>query len=166
MLGEGVRAMRSIPGYEGRYSAEEDGRIFSHLAGRYLRPGWTGENGAYRHVSLGRGHTRNVHDLILRTFRGAPPEGMEGRHLDGIGSNNALTNLVWSTHSVNLLDKNAHGTMPKGERHHACAISDADVVRLLAKRATGLSYPKLGKLFGISTSQAHRIVTGQNRKET
>ena len=105
MLGEGFRDMKSIPGFEGRYSATEDGR------------------------------------------------------------NNASSNLDWATQSENILDKSRHGTMVKGEAHHACAISDADVAKLKKMRIDGLSYPYLGRLFGISKSQAHRIVTGQNRKD-
>ena len=84
--------------------------------------------------------------------------------MDGEGSNNRLTNLQWSTHSDNVLDKNAHGTMVKGERHHACAIGDADCRRLRRRRGDGVSYPGLAKEFGISKSQAHRICAGINRK--
>ena len=164
MLGEGVRAMKPIPGYEGRYSAQEDGRIYSHITSRYLKPGPCGGQMAYRHVTLRPGGSRNVHDLILRTFRGPPPEGTEARHLDGKGDNNALINLEWSTHSQNLLDKHSHGTMPKGELHPMAVLSDAQVMQMRELRAAGASYPKLAVEFGISTSQAHRICKGQNRR--
>lgn len=165
MLGEGFRDMKSIPGFEGRYSATEDGRIFSHASKKFLRPGPSGGDGKYLHVSLGRGNSRNVHELVLLAFVGPRPAGHVGRHKDGNGRNNASSNLDWATQSENILDKSRHGTMVKGEAHHACAISDADVAKLKKMRIDGLSYPYLGRLFGISKSQAHRIVTGQNRKD-
>lgn len=164
MLDEGLRIMKPIPGFEGRYSASEDGRIFSHVSNKYLKPGASGGDGKYVHVSLGKGCSRNVHELILLTFVGPAPSGHVARHLDGNGRNNALSNLAWATQSENILDKNDHGTMVRGEFHHACAISDADVLELRRLRVQGMSYPKLGKRFGISKSQAHRIATGQNRK--
>lgn len=159
MLGEGLR-MRPILGLEGRYSATEDGRIYSHFSARFLRPSTSGR---YEHVSVGHKKTRAVHVLVLLAFKGRPPAGMVARHLDGNSKNNKATNLVWSTQRENMLDKNAHGTMVRGELHHSCKVTDAVVVKIKQARADGRSYPQIGNLFGISTSQAHRICTNQNR---
>lgn len=155
--------MIDIPSFEGRYAATRDGKIYSHLTNKFLSPNKTGSSRSYFSVSLGRRKTSLVHTLVLLTYRGPRPLGYVARHLDGNSLNNFADNLVWSTQSENCLDKNSHGTMIAGEKHHKARIDDATVALLLDARKTGLSFPVLGRKFGISTSQAHRICSGQNR---
>lgn len=53
---------------------------------------------------------------------------------------------------------------PVGQYHPAAKLSDADALRLLELRARlGLGYTALGRIFGISRSQARNIVTGRSR---
>lgn len=58
-----------------------------------------------------------VHRLVLETFVGPCPEGMEACHNDGNRNNNSLENLRWDTHSANLMDRREHGTAPIGDKH-------------------------------------------------
>ena len=51
-----------------------------------------------------------VHRLMLETFVGPCPPGMECRHLNGDPTDNRLCNLVWGTHSENIKDMYRHGT--------------------------------------------------------
>lgn len=63
--------------------------------------------------------TLYVHRLVLEAFVGPCPEGMEGCHIDGDGTNNRLDNLRWDTHVGNVKDSIRHGTFyPK--RFHGC----------------------------------------------
>lgn len=59
----------------------------------------------YRIVHLGRGARKYVHRMVLETFVGNCPKGMECLHLDGDNKNNKLDNLKWGTHSDNELMK-------------------------------------------------------------
>lgn len=161
MLGEGVRAMTPIPGFVDLYSATDDGRIYSHVSNKFLSQS---KSGRYAHVSLGSGRSRRVHELILETFRGPRPSGYVGRHLNGNSHDNNLLNLEWSTQSQNILDKVAHGTMPRGMTHPMRKMTQEQVIDLLRCRAQGDSYPMLAAKFGISKSQAHRIATYKNWK--
>lgn len=54
-----------------------------------------------RSVSLGR--------LVLETFVGPCPEGMECCHNDDNSYNNVLSNLRWDTRRANLLDRFRNG---------------------------------------------------------
>ena len=54
--------------------------------------------------------TKVVHKLVLMTFGGPQPEGMEACHNDGDTSNNRSDNLRWDTHQNNMRDKIEHGT--------------------------------------------------------
>jgi hypothetical protein len=74
---------------------------------------------------------RYVHDMVLETFVGPCPEGMEARHLNGVASDNRVANLEWSTHAVNMRDMLIHGTHPTSlacrRRREATAIAEGGV---------------------------------------
>jgi hypothetical protein len=55
-----------------------------------------------------------VHRLVLETFVGPCPEGMECLHGDGNKHNNNVGNLRWGTKVENEQDKVLHGTSRKG----------------------------------------------------
>lgn len=58
-----------------------------------------------------------IHRLVLETFIGPAPEGLQTRHLDGNPRNNRLDNLCWGTPKENQADRALHGTDNKGERN-------------------------------------------------
>jgi NUMOD4 motif-containing protein/HNH endonuclease len=116
-----------IPGYEGLYRISDTADIWSF-------PRATTRGGLLKHVIGTAGYhwvtlTKDgkqarfqVHRLVLAAFDGPCPEGQEARHLDGNPANNrwepgteeeriaAGGNLIWGTHSENILDKHRHGT--------------------------------------------------------
>jgi hypothetical protein len=47
---------------------------------------------------------RRVHQLVLETFIGPRPPGLECCHWDGVKINNRLMNLRWDTHAANAAD--------------------------------------------------------------
>ena len=59
-----------------------------------------------------------VHVLVLSTFVGPRPDGMEVRHLDGNSLNNSLENLAWGTHKENTQDAFVHGSFPNLFKTH------------------------------------------------
>lgn len=111
---------KPIPGFDGHYEASDTGLIrsldrtittFSRTGkpyqqlrpGRVLKPGkigWT----KHLHVVLEGRIDRTVHSLILETFVGPCPPGMEALHHDDDPSNNNLSNLSWGTRSENAYD--------------------------------------------------------------
>lgn len=121
-----MEVWKDIPGYEGRYQASTEGRIRS-MGGlklcRYGRTGTTytmsyqgrikkmsiGSHG-YPVVNLGHADIRTVHSLVMLTFVGKCPKGMEICHNDGNRLNTRLSNLRYDTHKANEADKILHGT--------------------------------------------------------
>jgi hypothetical protein len=62
--------------------------------------------------------TFKVHRLVLMTFLGPCPEGMEACHFpDRDVSNNRLENLRWDTKKANAFDQYLHGTRALGSRN-------------------------------------------------
>jgi hypothetical protein len=69
-----------------------------------------------------------VHRLVLETFIGPCPEGMEAHHFpDPDPQNNRLENLSWSPKAQNQGDRHIHGTDGKGERNARAKLTDKQV---------------------------------------
>ena len=105
---------RTINGHEA-YSVSNYGRVIG-TKGTPLKPSGRGHKRKYQAVALTKGVQRYVHHLVLETFVGPRPAGLEVRHLDGDPSNNRLDNLVYGTSTENGQDMVAHGNSNRGER--------------------------------------------------
>lgn len=112
-----------IPGYTGYYEASTTGLVRSidrdivrsngspmRLRGRVRQlcelDGWMSVTLSIAGVL----QSYRVHHLVLRTFTGPCPPGMEGCHNDGNFRHNWIDNLRWDTSSSNHFDKVRHGT--------------------------------------------------------
>lgn len=106
-----LEEFRDIPGFPG-YLAGNMGTILSGRGARKVLIGGKNKKG-YRHVALsreGKRYTIDVHRLVLITFVGPAPDGMEACHNDGNNQNNTVGNLRWDTQEANYMDKVKHGT--------------------------------------------------------
>ena len=95
------------------YEVSSWGRV---RRGEYLVASWPNHKG-YHLVSLEvatreRPILRYVHRLVVLAFRGIDTRRRIVNHGDGNKGNNRLTNLAWSTTSVNVL----HGRRLRAER--------------------------------------------------
>lgn len=61
---------------------------------------------------------RRVHRMVLETFVGPRPDGMDATHLDGDKLNNQADNLSWRSRSDNIKDQVAHGTHRNSSKTH------------------------------------------------
>ena len=103
--------LSSIPGFPG-YTIVRDGRVWSHKTSKILKPSKISK---YGHLCIalcnnGKMHRRLVHRLVLETFVGPCPDGLECRHLDGNPANNRVENLRWGTRIENIRDQSRHKT--------------------------------------------------------
>lgn len=112
--------MKDVPEFAGRYSASEDGRIWSHRSASFLKPYWDDKN-PYPKVSLrldGKQVARTVHSLVASAYLGPRPEGLETRHMDGDPLNSRPSNLRYGTKGKNTLDSVGHGTHNNARKTH------------------------------------------------
>jgi len=176
----GPRPVASVPGY----TVAEDGRVFApslwivawarasgkvpYALGRVcqtrpLRP--LPNDGGYLRVRVQLGTRvawRPVHALVLEAFVGPRPSPRHhGAHLDGNRHNNHAENLAWKLPHENERDKRHHGTAPRGG--HTPRLSAAKVRALRAAAASGASFSKLAKRYGIHRSSVARIVKHERR---
>ena len=154
------------------YEVSSEGRVRSSRAygrskaplkqKRLLRP--TIQRDGYLRIDLRRdGQTfhRQLHCLVLESFVGPCPPGMECAHDDGVRTNCALDNLQWKTRRDNHADKLRHGTHQSGEANGAAKLSAEDVRQIRAQRGF-LSQTHLAHMFGVTNSTIHLIHAGRN----
>lgn len=110
----------------------------------------------------GRGYpVLKVSRLVLETFRGPCPPGMECRHLNSSSTDDRLRNLTWGTREQQIADQKRAGTFSKppillgaknpSYRHTPEAYEEAKILR-----AEGRTSRQVAKLTGISKSQLLR----------
>lgn len=163
---------KDIPGYEGRYQASTMGRIrsldrmvrgvchftgkefYRKVKGQILRPGRFCKCG---HVSVVLGHGAigsPVHQLVMKTFVGEPPEGMEVLHENGDPTDNRLENLRYGTRTENILD-----VFRQGKAWRKLSVDDVQAIRF--GFYCGISGVELSKMFGVSQSIISAIRKGR-----
>ena len=163
---------KDIPGYEGKYQASTEGRIRSldyevncrnpytgdlfkrTINGRVLRPGKFCKCG---HLSVILGHGTSgkpVHQLIMRTFVGEPPLGMEVLHINGNPKDNRLENLRYGTRTENILDVYKQGGVWR-------KLSTDDVYAIRFGLLCGMKGIDLARAFDVSPSVISSIKVGR-----
>ena len=123
--------MKDIPNYNGDYLASEDGRIYSTLINKYLKP-YKDKKG-YMVVHLKDG-IKKVHRLIAMTFLDNPDNLPQVNHRDENKENNRVENLEWCDNKYN----SNYGT--KGERLSKALINNDERSKKV------LQYTRDGKL--------------------
>ncbi len=142
-----------------KYYADKDGCVYTYRAGKYHKLK-TNMSGNYHRVRLG-GKPRMVSHVILETFVGPRPEGMEASHLDGNTDNNRLDNLVWESRSDNLLRKREHGTDHGGARNPSAVLTQEQVDEIRAShQPRKVTYQMLAEKFGVSRHTIANIIQG------
>lgn len=93
---------KHIDGFINKYVVYEDGRVWSMVTNRFLKPY---ESCRYLKVKL-EGKNYLVHRLVAQSFIPNREGKSDVNHIDGNKYNNHRSNLEWSTRSENL--KHAH----------------------------------------------------------
>jgi hypothetical protein len=130
-------------------------------AGNILRP-WTHTSG-HLYVSLGRGHKRQVHRLVLFAFVGPQPsDSHESCHRDSNPINNHAENLYWGTRLENIIDTIRHRDRAPS------AITTVTIANELRAKYSGVrgGVQALATEYGLPHSVVWRIVHGWTYNRT
>jgi hypothetical protein len=120
--------IKEIVGFDSYYISK-DGRIWSCRRNRWLTLCPSSRND-YLCVYLyknGKRIFKSVHRLVLETFIGPCPDGMECCHNDGNPKNNKLDNLRWDTKISNQSDRKKHGTDNYARGEQISKLTEQDV---------------------------------------
>lgn len=162
----------AIPGYEGIYEASTEGRIRRILSipncrrVPYTLKPQNGSNG-YTICALSKDRiqrSKSIHRLVMAAFHG--PSEREVNHLNGNKRDNRLANLEYVTPKQNCEHAVKTGLMPSGERKiRSAKLTAADVRKIRAARAVGLSAAELAACFRVHEQNIYQILARKTWKQ-
>lgn len=152
---------KDVVGYEGIYKVSDKGQVKSDNGILTLT-----ESRGYLYVNLfknGKRKTKLVHRLVLESFLGPCPPGMEVRHFpDRRGSNCKLSNLSYASHQVNCADQVFHNTLRIGSMNGRSKIDEVEAAKIVEYYSSGdFTQEELGTMFGMSFRAIGYIVSGR-----
>ena len=90
---------KPIKGYEGLYYITEDGKVYSNIQNKWLKP--INQVNGYLMVPL-QGGKKYIHRLVAETFIPKPNNLSQVNHKDENKKNNHIDNLEWCTPKYNI----------------------------------------------------------------
>lgn len=173
---------KEIPEFRGFYSVSNHGRVKRHTTlvkcargyrtiKEHIQKMGKDKNG-YHLVGLcvlGKMYTRKVHRLVGEAFVINPENKPQINHINGIKSDNAHTNLEWTTGSENIihafLTGLKSGESKRGEKHHNAKLTreQVDSIRFEYAHST-ISYRKLGRKYNMSRMAIKYIIQNKSWK--
>ena len=152
-----------------RYFVSKDGRIYSELNNRIMKPSITRKG--YEKISIfygGKGKAKpvTVHKMVALTYhRDQYHPGYDVNHKDGNKRNNHADNLEWVTRQENILHAFRTGLKHGigGEKCVATLYSDETVLKAFALIKSGKSIPEASKITGIPLSNLYILARGESR---
>ena len=105
----------------------------------------------------------NVHKLVLESFVGPCPLGMEICHNDGDPKNNHVSNLRHDTHKNNMGDCKIHGVLKPcaGSKNGNSKLRDKDVLKIIQMINSGFKIATIARKFNVGNTTIYNI---KNRK--
>ena len=174
--------MRPVKGFEGDYSVDENGNVFSHP-----KTVCVGTNGGVRHQPMqtiksfvcskrtdhlrvylskkGKKHPRLVHRLVAEAYIPNPKNLPFINHKDGNPQNNMVDNLEWCDGRHNSLHAYANGLKKRvyirGEDNGQSKLTADNVRNIRQRRANGESNASIARSIGINPKTVSMIVLRQ-----
>lgn len=165
VLGLFVLTMKAIKDYP-NYAITRTGKVYNLKFHKFLSARPCGPMG-YQAVNLckdGKHKNRYIHRLLLETFVGPCPNGMECRHLNGNSQDNKLANLCWGTRKENRADTMKHGKwkplpVTRGEQSPCARLTKRQVIEIRRLYATKkYTQTQLARMFTMAQTSISAIV--------
>ena len=146
-----------------RARVRQDGRLTLRRVRPYVRKGDGRAFVDLRNHKAGKRSNARVHRVVLETFVGPCPAGMECDHKDGNCLNNRLDNLQWVTSKENKANPNS--PCPCGEDRHNAKLTWPKVRAIRASGACCMAeYRALAEAFGVALMTLYSVVMGKTWK--
>lgn len=174
--------MKQIKGYP-NYLISLDGKVFSLLSMKYLKPHLVG-SGYYQVQLFNKEGYKNllIHRLIAENYLDNLENKRCVNHIDGIKTNNCLLNLEWATDSENHKHAFRTGLRTHGEKQKKAISEIGKRVgrengikgglkkrKLILNELTGIFYngiEEAANSIGIKKSTLNAMIIGQNHNRT
>lgn len=152
------KVVPSLPAYE----VNERGAARLVRTGRLVSPKPKSRGYIYLATRID-GVSKNKHlaAAVLEAFVGPRPDGCHAAHNNGDPLDNSLDNLRWATPRENCADKVLHGTAQRGVRNAFAKLTDADVLRIVEMKSSGISTSEIARTMGVSRMAIYLVVSGK-----
>lgn len=156
---------KSIPNFEGYYSVNESGQIFTDKTGYEKKKQiYFG----YENVGLwakGVNKTIRVHRAVALAFIPNPENKPDINHIDGNKINNHVSNLEWCTKKENNQHSRRLGLQKTlyGERTSAAKLSNVQVLAIKDAISKGFKNKQIASYFRVDPSTISHIKIGKTR---
>jgi hypothetical protein len=156
---------KDIQGYEGLYQVSDFGRVrsFKRSSGHVVLK--QNNTRGYMQVVLSNSdrvrQTYSVHRLVATAFIPNPDKLPVINHVDRNRGNNRVSNLEWTTASLNVLHTYKVYHAVRGDEHYISKLSESDAQNVYELAWSGtLTQSKIATLFNVSRSTVETIKHG------
>ena len=154
-----------IDGYVTNYGISDTGEVRNVDRGNILKYSYDRRGYCCVYLTLKDGkHKRfRVHRLVALAFIPNPENKREVNHIDGIKTNNSISNLEWVSSSENMLHAYRTGLHKaiKGEDHAESKYTDEQIHEVCKLIEQGLSNKKISKITGVHRSLVKDVSIGR-----
>lgn len=167
-----IEEWKPIAGYEGLYEVSNMGKVRSYQnfgnglrkEPKVIKP--SVNSYGYLCITLCKNRThknKSIHRIVAETFIKTDDMGLQIDHVNGIKTDNRVSNLEWVTPKENTLRSVMLGLKPRGEKHGNSKLKQKEVetIRELYK-AGKHTQRQLGAIFGV----CHSVIGDIVRNET
>lgn len=157
--------MKQHPKYQ-NLLVGEDGTIFSKITKRFLTPTIKNDSGYMVVYVSDVGKLQRVHRLVAETFlQDSQFFGLDVNHIDGVKTNNHVTNLEWCTRSHNIIHAKELGlNRSRGETHVDSIHTEAEIRVVCSYLEQGFRNQDISSMTGLSTGAISDIRIGRRWK--
>ena len=166
----------TIPSH-GFYEVSDEGEVRSidriierrgkpaRLAGKVLKP--LKHSQGYAMVALNAGSRQLVHSLVMETFVGPRPKGMDINHKNGDKKDNRLENLEYCSRSQNMTHAVKTGLMPppplkRGTAQHLNKLTENQVREIRKWSSEGGGTAQIARHYNVGESTVRNILKGNS----
>lgn len=146
------------------YFITENAEIYHKRTSGYRSVKATDSKDGYKKVGLFKNGERSffrVHRLVAECYLPNPNNHQQVNHINGIKTDNRVSNLEWVSQSENMIHGLKTGLIPSGEKSHRSKLKkeDVDFIRKNYQyKSKQYNSKTLGKMFGVGHAAILRII--------
>lgn len=158
---------KSINGYEGLYTVDENGIVIAVKTGKQKKITVFPNGYAYVHLhKCGASKCVRVHRIVAEAFLPNPYRHKQVNHINGVKTDNRVQNLEWCDQLSNIKHAMETGLFnPTGESNPSAKLTHEQVTAIRAEYIRGSKQSgtvALSKKYGVSNVMIGKIVRNEN----